>query len=304
MTNNTVYDKVTENGLTIAVNRNRLQAKFKELMAYHKACTKEYIHDTLENDLADARKKGAISISDAQIDTVCKGNDLKNRTPFSPAVDAVVTKSLNAICKKCPTETDVQAVFNDFQYIIDNIMNKEYNIFSCIPLTKQGMFSKNKTFLVKNSKIKNVCVTYDYTSQDILQLRLLPVPSSASWDVVSGDGKTLYLEVDTFSRNTSKEEAIMDEDNNMHAITCLKKTYLKQSDLIVGHKYMDAKDVTYVYLGTEQHPHNPNITHYLYCRCTKKALKVLPACNSVDDIRKNLPCKCVYNPLKFVKEVQ
>lgn len=304
MANNAVYDKVTENGLTIAVDHNRLQAKFKELMAYHKACTKEYIHDTLENDLADARKKGAISISDAQIDTVCKGNDLKNRTPFSPAVDAVVTKSLNDICKKCPTETDVQAVFNDFQYIIDNIMNKEYNIFSCIPLTKQGMFSKNKTFLVKNSKIKNVCVTYDYTSQDILQLRLLPVPSSASWDVVSGDGKTLYLEVDTFSRNTSKEEAIMDEDNNMHAITCLKKTYLKQSDLIVGHKYMDAKDVTYVYLGTEPHPNNPNIAHYLYCRCTKKALKVLPACNSVDDIRKNLPCKCVYNPLKFVKEVQ
>lgn len=303
MANNAVYDKVTENGLTIAVDRNRLQAKFKELMAYHKACTKEYIHDTLENDLADARKKGAISISDAQIDTVCKGNDLKNRTPFSPAVDVVVTALLNKISKKCPTDADVQSVFNDFQHIIDNILNKEYNIFPCIPLTKQGAFSKNKTFLVKNSKVKNVCVTYEYTSQDILQLRLLPVPS-CSWNAVSGDGKTLYLEVDTFSRNTSKEEAIMDEDNNMHAITCLKKTYLKQSDLIVGHKYMDAKDVTYVYLGTEPHPNNPNITHYLYCRCTKKALKVLPACNSVDDIRKNLPCKCVYNPLKFVKEVQ
>lgn len=303
MTNNAVYDKVTENGLTIAVDRSNLQARLKELMNYHMACAKEYIHDTLENDLADARKKGAISISDAQIDTVCKGNDLKNRTPFSPAVDAVVTASLDKISKKCPTDADVQSVFDDFQHIIDNIMNKEYNIFPCIPLTKQGAFSKNKTFLVKNSKVKNVCVTYEYTSQDILQLRLLPVPSR-SWDAVSGDGKTLYLEVDTFSRNTSKEEAIMDENNSLHPITCLKKTYLKQSDLIVGHKYMDVKDTTYVYLGTEPHPHNPNITHYLYCRCTKKALKVLPTCNSVDDIRKNLPCKCVYNPIKFIKEVQ
>lgn len=303
MTNNAVYDKVTENGLTIAVDRSNLQARFKELMNYHMACAKECIHNTLENDLADARKKGTISISDAQIDTVCKGNDLKNRTPFSPAVDTVVTASLDKISKKCPTDADVQSVFDDFQHIIDNIMNKKYNIFPCIPLTKQGAFSKNKTFLVKNSKVKNVCVTYEYTSQDILQLRLLPVPSR-SWDAVSGDGKTLYLEVDTFSRNTSKEEAIMDENNNLHPITCLKKTYLKQSDLIVGHKYMDVKDVTYVYLGTEPHPHNPNITHYLYCRCTKKALKVLPTCNSVDDIRKNLPCKCVYNPLKFIKEVQ
>lgn len=303
MTNNAVYDKVTENGLTIAVDRSNLQARFKELMNYHMACAKECIHNTLENDLADARKKGTISISDAQIDTVCKGNDLKNRTPFSPAVDTVVTASLDKISKKCPTDADVQSVFDDFQHIIDNIMNKKYNIFPCIPLTKQGAFSKNKTFLVKNSKVKNVCVTYEYTSQDILQLRLLPVPSR-SWDAVSGDGKTLYLEVDTFSRNTSKEEAIMDENNNLHPITCLKKTYLKQSDLIVGHKYVDVKDVTYVYLGTEPHPHNPNITHYLYCRCTKKALKVLPTCNSVDDIRKNLPCKCVYNPLKFIKEVQ
>lgn len=303
MTNNAVYDKVTENGLTIAVDRSNLQARFKELMNYHMACAKECIHNTLENDLADARKKGTISISDAQIDTVCKGNDLKNRTPFSPAVDTVVTASLDKISKKCPTDADVQSVFDDFQHIIDNIMNKKYNIFPCIPLTKQGAFSKNKTFLVKNSKVKNVCVTYEYTSQDILQLRLLPVPSR-SWDAVSGDGKTLYLEVDTFAQNTSKEEAIMDENNNLHPITCLKKTYLKQSDLIVGHKYMDVKDVTYVYLGTEPHPHNPNITHYLYCRCTKKALKVLPTCNSVDDIRKNLPCKCVYNPLKFIKEVQ
>lgn len=57
MANNTVYDKVTENGLTIAVDRNRLQAKFKELMKYHMACAKEYIHDMLENDFADVPRK-------------------------------------------------------------------------------------------------------------------------------------------------------------------------------------------------------------------------------------------------------
>lgn len=278
---------------------------------------KERIEDTIEDDLYKAQQKGIIpKLNDNQVRNISINNNFDKRLSYSPEIDAIVTKSLEKIRKRCLLRNEVANVLLDFKNIIDAILSGQIDIFPCIPLTKQGQFSKNKNFVVKSSKVTTALVASEYVSSNRLQLKLVnrlapdqiagnPNLCLESSDYnTTGDGKTLYLEVDFYDNVNPKDEAIFDENNNMHSITSIKKKYLKDEEILVGHKYEDAKGTIYIYLGKRHLPNDPgNKLWPTYCRCTKQALKVIPTCKSIDEIESKLHCNYVANPKKFIREI-
>ena len=319
------YTTISKNGFTIATDYVYLQQCFNECLNYYDACVKERVEDTIAYDIYTAQEKGIIPWfstdfykNEYQIRLIKDNNNFNKRTSYSPEVDAVITKSLEKLRKRCLTRNEVTNILLDFKNIIDAILSGQVDIFPCIPLTKQGQFSKNKNFVVKSSKVTTALVTNEWTSSDRLQLKLVNKlapdqiagnpklylePSDYS---TTGDGKTLYLEVGFYSNANPRDEVIFDENNNMHAITCIKKRYLKDDEILVGHKYEDAKGNAYMYLGLRHRPENTNYSGSgwpCYCRCTKRALKVIPTCKSIEEIQRKLPCNYVSNPKKFLREV-
>lgn len=314
------YTTISKNGFTIATDYAYLQQCFNEYLNYYDACIKERIVDMIEDDLYKAQQKGIVpKLSDNQVRNISINNNFDKRLSYSPEIDAIVTKSLEKIRNRCFLRNEVASVLLDFKNIIDAILSGQVDIFPCIPLTKQGQFSKNKNFVVKSSKVTTALVTSEYVSSNRLQLRLVnrlkpdqiagnPNLYLESSDYsATGDGKTLYLEVDFYDNANPKDEVIFDENNNMHAITCIKKKYLKDEEVLVGHKYEDAKGTVYMYLGVRFLPNDPSHkVWYTYCRCTKQALKVMPpcpTCKSIEEIESKLHCNYVANPKKFIREV-
>lgn len=314
------YTTISKNGLTIATDYAYLQQCFNEYLNYYDACVKERIEDMIEDDLYKAQQKGIVpKLSDNQLRNISINNNFDKRLGYSPEIDAIVTKSLEKIRKRYLTRNEIGSVLLDFKNIIDAILSGHVDIFPCIPLTKQGQFSKNKNFVVKSSKVTTALVTSEYVSSNRLQLRLVnrlkPDQTAGNPNLylessdynATGDGKTLYLEVDFYDNANPRDEVIFDENNNMHAITCIKKKYLKDDEILVGHKYEDAKGAVYTYLGVRFLPNDTSHKiWYTYCRCTKQALKVIPpcpTCKSIEEIESQLHCNYVANPKKFIREV-
>lgn len=208
---------------------------------------------------------------------------------------------------------DILSVLSDFETVMQSIISGKLDIFDSIPLTKAGLFNKNTSYLVKTANIENVYNTIDYFSKGALQLRLVPIPYPELISPCSkyidmgyvGDGKNMFLEVGFFERKNSKEQAILDSDNNISKIEVKRNTYLKDDEIQVGHRYVDAKDVTYIYLGRTPNPFDAANDRYAYCKLTKKAATIIASCESVEDIfNSGVPLKQVEHPVKFIKEVE
>lgn len=225
--------------------------------------------------------------------------------------DAIADKTLFSTKKTLPTEKDVIDILLDFKSVINDIISGKIDIFDCIPLTKKGKFSKNTSYLVKDSGLKNIYSLSNYFSQGKLQLRLVPVPYPELIEPTSkyielgymGDGTTMFLEIGFFERNKSNEQPILDEHNNTHKLEVKRNVYLKDADIEVMHKYIDAKNVVYVYMGVMKSFNTNKYDCYTYCRVTAKSKPVLDKCKTPEDIIKaGLTCKQLFNPIKFIKE--
>ena len=95
----------------------------------------------IEDDLYKAQQKGIIpKLNDNQVRNISINNNFDKRLSYSPEIDAIVTKSLEKIRKRCLLRNEVANVILDFKNIIDAILSGQVNIFPCIPLTKQDQF--------------------------------------------------------------------------------------------------------------------------------------------------------------------
>lgn len=139
---------------------------------------------------------------------------------------------------KVPSEQEITSTVN----ILCNtalllFQNNVVQIFNYLPLTKQGYFNKAKNILIKTSDLRDIFFGYEYFAQSKLQLRLIP-----------DNEVNAHLSLDFFSISNSKEQAILDENNNFVQVEIKRNSYIKEHQ--VGHIYRDAKDNKYLYLGS------------------------------------------------------
>lgn len=226
--------------------------------------------------------------------------------------EAITDQTLVSRKKPLPNETDIANILTNFKNIIDDIISGRLDIFDCIPLTKKGAFNKTTSYLVKDSGIRNLYSLSNYFAQGKLQLRLVPIPYPELISMTSkyidlgyvGDGVNIFLEIGFFETNKHNEQPILDEMNHPQKIEVKRNTYLKDDDIKVMHKYIDAKDHEYIYMGQMKNFNSYiNGDFHTYCKVTKKASAALSTCITPDDIVKTgIPCKQVQNPIKFIKE--
>lgn len=232
---------------------------------------------------------------------------------------------------RAPSEQEITSTVN----ILCNtalllFQNNVIQIFDYLPLTKQGYFNKAKNILIKTSDLSDIFFGYEYFAQSKLQLRLIP-----------DNEVNAHLSLDFFSISNSKEQAVLDENNNFVQVEIKRNSYIKEHQ--VGHIYKDAKDNKYLYLGSfsvlvnnvyadwddgcekfaspqaflNSNPYDGltyNETKFSYIKVTKKLEKVISESRNLTDvitkILNSVPfdidwedkIKKLKNPLKVVED--
>ena len=237
------------------------------------------------------------------------------------------------------TEMDAKTYTNEIKRLI-NIAeriaeHKNIDIFEYLPLTKAGRLNRTKNILIADSSISNTH-NGDYFAKKSLQLRL-------EWFYINSDIKTIIgentdaitLRIDWYDAS-KKMEPIFDREGNPHVIKQVRTTYLKNSDLIPGHVYVEKSGTSYLYLGkmsltcetffskngkrpagilpTEGFYMRNYTTDYAYLRWTKKLQDLIAQATDFNSFVEAMTAmdrgamwvekaSCRANPRKFIAEL-
>lgn len=127
-----------------------------------------------------------------------------------------------------------------------DIVNGKYgDIFSYLPLTKKGKFSKTGSIVLATSKIK----FWDGYASHTVCLTIQPMVEYQKAFSYAVDDSNAYLAIEGMT-GTRRTPPVFDENLiPRNPNTVVKHTYLSNTELIPGHMYEDEKGKQYIYLG-------------------------------------------------------
>ena len=106
---------------------------------------------------------------------------------------------------------------------------------------------------------------------------------------------TLMLSIDYFS-TSSKTPPIFDKDDKLTKVVKTRQTYLKDTEIIPGHTYIDARGTEYLYLGyfnfyihlkkydfPSDIEHDNGCSAHVYTKVTKRVVEIAEICSNMNE---------------------
>lgn len=193
---------------------------------------------------------------------------------------------------------------NQFADQIDYLLDKAYklisnelipNIFDHLPLSKAGLFNKNRMIPIINSSLSSAQRTTDFFSKQVLELS---IATTERWGIHDDSSiqpsNTLAILELQWRHGNVKQTPLMNQDGSINDIK-QKVAYLKKENVIGGRTYKDANGSVYLYLGKisiGSRPNGKGLSGNYYIRMTKKLYEMAKTVDSLNAfIETYIKCK-------------